>query len=161
MFIYVIEFIIFNMADKNTKFKDLKKGDHLYWVGIDNKKFQPLFCEYELVDDMIFTGPTRCEYECHIIPVNYNPETDYWCGSNWDGTPQRFWPGISWNSNGKDHQMTTCLEYAEEYYKKYFTIPLMKLENEIKKLQSKIDKLKELKKYHQEQFKNFDFYKKL
>ena len=57
--------------------------------------------------------------------------------------------------------MTTCLEYAEEYYKKYFTIPLMKLDDEIKKLQNKIDKLKELKKYHQEQYNNFDFYKKL
>ena len=147
------------MADKNTKFKDLKKGDHLYWVGIDHKKFQPIFCEYELVDDMTFTGPNKYEYECHIIPINYNPKTDYWCGSKWDGTPQRYWPGWCWNRNGKDLQMTTCLEYAEEYYKKYFAIILMNLENEIKKLQEKTNKLIKLKIYHEEQFKNFDFYK--
>ena len=24
------------MADKNTKFKDFKKGDHLYWVNVIN-----------------------------------------------------------------------------------------------------------------------------
>ena len=149
------------MADKNTKFKDLKKGDHLYWVGIDHKKFQPIFCEYELVDDMTFTGPNKYEYECHIIPINYNPKTDYWCGPKWDGSPQRYWAGWCWNRNGKDIQMTTCLEYAEEYYKKYFAIPLMNLENEIKKLQEKTNKLILLKEYHQEQFKNFDFYKKL
>jgi len=149
------------MTDKNTKFKDLKKGDHLYWVGINHKNFKSIFCEYELVDDMTFIGPDKYEYECHIIPINYNPETDYWCGPKWDGTPQRFWPGCSWNKNGKDHQMTTCLEYAEEYYKKHFAIPLMNLENEIKKLQEKTNKLILLKKYHQEQFKNFDFYKKL
>ena len=148
------------MTDKNTKFKDLKKGDHLYWVGIDYKKFEPIFCEYELVDDMIFTGPTRCEYECHVIPINYNPKTDYWCGPNWDGTPQRFWPGWCWNRNGKDCQMTTCLEYAEEYYKKYFATVFMNLEGEIEKLQKKMNKLISLKEYHQEQFKNFDFYKK-
>ena len=147
------------MADKNTKFKDLKKGDHLYWVGIDNKKFEPIFCEYELVDDMTFTGPDKYEYKCHIIPINYNSKTDYWCGPKWDGTPQRYWPGWCWNRNGKDLQMTTCLEYAEEYYKKYFAIILMNLENEIKKLQEKTNKLISLKKYHQEQFKNFDFYK--
>jgi hypothetical protein len=57
--------------------------------------------------------------------------------------------------------MTTCLEYAEEYYKKYFAIPLINLENEIKKLQEKTNKLIRLKIYHEEQFKNFDFYKKL
>lgn len=147
------------MADKNTKFKDLKKGDHLYWVGIDYKKFEPIFCEYELVDDMTFTGPNKNQYECYIIPINYNPETDYWCGPKWDGTPQRFWPGWHWNRNGKDCQMTTCLEYAEEYYKKYYVITFMNLEGEIKKLQKKMNKLISLKNYHQEQFKNFDFYK--
>lgn len=148
------------MADKNTKFKDLKKGDHLYWVGIDHKKFEPIFCEYELVDDMTFTGPDKYQYECHIIPINYNPKTDYWCGPKWDGTPQRYWPGWCWNRNGKDLQMTTCLEYAEEYYKKYFVIAFMNLEGEIEKLQKKMNKLISLKNYHQEQFKNFDFYKK-
>lgn len=147
------------MADKNTKFKDLKKGDHLYWIGINYKKFEPIFCEYELVDDMTFTGPDKYEYECHIIPINYNPKTDYWCGPTWDGTPQRYWPGWCWNRNGKDHQMTTCLEYAEEYYKKYFVSVLMNLEGEIEKLQKKMNKLISLKKYHQEQFKNFNFYK--
>ena len=149
------------MCDKNTKFKDLKKGDHLYWVGIDHKKFEPIFCEYELVDDMTFTGPDKYEYECHIIPINYDLETDYWCGPKWDGTPQRYWPGWCWNRNGKDLQMTTCLEYAEEYYKKYFVIVFMNLEGEIEKLQKKMNKLISLKNYHQEQFKNFDFYKKL
>ena len=148
------------MADKNTKFKDLKKGDHLYWVGIDYKKFKPIFCEYELVDDMTFTGPDNYQYECYIIPINYNPKTDYWCGPKWDGTPQRYWPGWCWNRNGKDLQMTTCLEYAEEYYKKYFVIPFMNLEGEIEKLQKKMNKLISLKNYHQEQFNNFDFYKK-
>ena len=147
------------MADKNTKFKDLKKGDHLYWVGVDHKNFQPIFCEYELIDDMKFTGPDKYEYECHIIPVNYNPKIDYWCGPKWDGTPQRYWPGWCWNRNGKDLQMTTCLEYAEEYYKKYFISILMNLEEEIEKLQKKMNKLISLKKYHQEQFNNFDFYK--
>jgi hypothetical protein len=142
------------MANKNTKFKDLKKGDHLYWVGVDHKNFQPIFCEYELIDDMKFTGPDKYEYECHIIPVNYNPKIDYWCGPNWDGTPQRFWPGISWNDIGKDHQMTTCLEYAEKYYKDMY-------KQSIEYLQKDYDKILKLLNYHKAQLENFDFYKKL
>ena len=142
------------MADKNTKFKDLKKGDHLYWVGIDYKKFEPIFCEYELVDDMIFTGPTRCEYECHVIPINYNPKTDYWCGPKWDGTPQRYWPGWCWNRNGKDLQMTTCLEYAEKYYKDMY-------KQSIEYLQKDYDKILKLLNYHKAQLEKFDFNRKL
>lgn len=149
------------MADRNTKFKDLKKGDHLYWVNIDRKNYQPIFCEYELVDDMTFTGPEKYEYECHIIPINYNPETDYWCGPKWDGTPQRYWPGLAFEDNGQDYQMTTCLEYAEEYYKKYFGGLLKNLDKEINKLQGKINQLISLKEYHKTQFEQFDFSRKL
>ena len=150
------------MADKNTKFKDLKKGDHLYSVNCNEKTYEPIFCEYELVDDMKFTGPKKYEYECHIIPLNEDAKNSGWFGPNWDSKPVRWWPGISANDTGKDHQMTTCLEYAEEYYKKYYcNTSLMLIENKIKKFQKKIDKLMEVKRYHEEQFKNFDFYKKL
>lgn len=150
------------MANKNTKFKDLKKGDHLYWININNKTYEPIFEEYELIDNMTFTGPEKYEYECHIIPLNEEAEKGGWCGPKWDGKPVRWWPGCKWDRTGEDCQMTTCLEYAAKYYKKYLYNggPIFKLENDINKLKNKLEKLKKLRKYHEEQYKNFDFYKK-
>lgn len=150
------------MADKNTKYKDLKKGDHLYSININSKTYEPIFCEYELVDDMIFTGPQLYQYECHIMPVNENAKNSGWFGPHWDGKPVRWWPGLSWNDNGEDKYMTTCLEYVKEYYKKYIfnSNHLLKLEEEIRKTKKKLDQLNKIYKYHKKQYNNFDFYNK-
>lgn len=150
------------MANKNTKFKDLKKGDHLYWVSIKDKTYEPIFEEYQLVDDMVFTGPKGYQYECHIIPINEQAEKGYWCGPKWDGKPVRWWPGWKWDRTGEGSQMTTCLEYAAEYYKWLLHNggPTSKLDEDINKLQKKLERLKKLRKYHKEQCKNFDFYRK-
>ena len=155
MFIYVIEFIIFNMADKNTKFKDLKKGDHLYWISMNLKTYEPYFCEYELVDDMTFIGPERFIYSCHVIPVNYNPKTDYLFGKKWDGKTTKEWrTGWQWNKTGDGCQMTTCLKYAEKYYKDMY-------KRSIEYLQKDYDKILKLLNYHKAQLENFDFNRKL
>ena len=65
------------------KFKDLKKGDHIYWVGVNSKTYEPIFCEYELITDMelveiyedkVFNiGKKLPIYRCFMIPTNYDP----------------------------------------------------------------------------------------
>ena len=80
-----------------------------------------------------------------------------YCGPKWDGTPQRYWPSLAFEDNGQDYQMTTCLEY----YKKYFGGLLKNLDKEINKLQGKINQLISLKEYHETQFEQFDFNRKL
>lgn len=139
------------------KFKDLKKGDHIYCVGINYKTYEPFLCEYELIDDMVWTGPERVVWTCHIIPINYNPNKfNYWC-NNWDGNPTEFHPGWKWNNDGRNCGTTTSLEYAKEYYIECAKLASNQLDKKIKKLEKKINDMLKLKAYHDEQIENFDF----
>ena len=148
------------------KFKDLKKGDHLYIPCINYKTYEPMFCEYELVTDMEFVenyvNEVLCPdeilpiYRCFIIPINYDPKHHYY---EWDGkNPIEFKPGWKWNYDGGDTQICTCLEDAKNYYLKYFASnAINKLDKEISKLENKISKLKNIRGYHLFQKHKFDF----
>ena len=140
-------------------FKDLKKGDHLYNVSIDSKTFKPYLSEYELVDDMKFIGPEISRYECHIMPINYNPnEYFYWVNSKWDGTPILWWPGWAWNTDGRGWETTPNLEYAKEYYCWLYKCYESSINKKINKLTKQLNELNSLKDYHINQCNDFDFY---
>lgn len=152
------------------KFKDLKKGDHLYWVGCNYKTHEPILCEYELVTDMelieiyenkvLNIGEKLPIYRCFMIPLNYDPNNHYYV---YDGiNPIEYRPGWAWDYDGDDTQMCTSIENAKSYYLKYYCDnAIHNLDKDIKKLEKKIRKLKDMKLYHNLQKHNFKFDRKI
>ena len=153
------------------KFKDLKKGDHIYWVGCNSKTYEPIFCEYELVTDMelieiyeekvLNSGKKLPIYRCFMIPINYDPNNHYYA---YDGiNPIEYRPGWKYNNDGHGCQDCTHIDLAKKYYLDYYingSDYVGKINKEISKLQNKIDKLVNIKTYHLSQIENFDFNRK-